>query len=432
MNVFEQRVVHALGPVSGMLVAGISGGADSVALLRVLHASGHPLLAVTCDFHLRGDESTADRRFVADLCRRLGVECIEADMDVEGYISLHGGSVEMACRELRYDLFRRLKTERGASRIAVAHNADDNIETLFLNLMRGAGVEGLKGMVADTGEIIRPLLNVSRTEIEEYLNSIGQEWRTDSTNLEDHYRRNFIRNRVLPLLEERWPEVRRSIMLTQRNLRGEAAVVNKAVTPDRADMLDWDRIAGCGDPRTAIRRFLNPYGPSASQIDEMTAVAVRRLSGRVWTIGDIEVHSERDGLHIVGQNDMMIPEYHWIKVPNNPEMVARMKACRNHSICFLPSGPDSYSFRHVQTGDRISPLGMRGSRLVSDILQEAHLTRRQRRETVVLTDNGGGIIWIDGLKRSRLHLITPATPEIHIVARDNALLQPFIADCEMA
>lgn len=416
---FETAVRHAVSGISGEIIAGVSGGADSTAMLRALTAVGTKVHVVTCDFHLRGDESTRDRRFVISLCRDLGVDVTEADMDVPAYMRTHGVSVEMACRDLRYDLFRQLLRDSGAARIAVAHNADDNIETLMLNLMRTTGIEGLRGMLPDTGEIIRPLLSLSRRDIEDYLHEIGQDFVTDTTNLTDDYRRNFIRNRVLPLLEKRFPNARRSIAATQRNLRGEAAVIARAVRPKSDNVLTWEEIRECGDAMTAIQRFAAPPGANASQIEEMTALSRNPLPGRVWHLRHADICSERDGLHIVPANeDADMPEYRWFRLRNIPEVQSLMRSMRRPTACFLPQGSSHYTLRFVRPGDRIAPLGMRGTSAASDIMKDAKLTQEQKRRTVALTDADGEIIWIDGLKRSRRHLIDDDAQFIYAVTAD--------------
>ena len=147
------------------LIVGVSGGADSMALLHCLQAAGLDILAVHCNFHLRGDESNRDMEFVKEYCKseRIALQVIE--FDVDEFRRLNGGSVEMACRDLRYNKFRELMQQTGSDRIAVAHNADDQAETLLLNLMRGAGVSGLRAMKHDTGFVVRPLLDYSRSEI---------------------------------------------------------------------------------------------------------------------------------------------------------------------------------------------------------------------------------------------------------------------------
>ena len=128
-----------------VLVA-LSGGADSVALMRVLIGLGYNCRAAHCNFHLRGDESNRDERFVTELCQNLGTHLTVKHFDVPAYMNEHGVSMEMACRELRYAWFEELRQEYGCSCIAVAHHNDDNIETFFLNALRGTGISGLTGM----------------------------------------------------------------------------------------------------------------------------------------------------------------------------------------------------------------------------------------------------------------------------------------------
>ena len=166
-NVFIEKVAkfieshHILSPNEAYLVA-VSGGADSVVLLRVMLALGFSCKVAHCNFHLRGEESLRDERFVTALCRDLGVECIVTHFDVPAYERKHGVSTEMACRELRYAWFRELMREHSLDAVVVAHHSDDNVETLFLNLMRGSGIAGLTAMRPVSGDVRRPLLGVSR------------------------------------------------------------------------------------------------------------------------------------------------------------------------------------------------------------------------------------------------------------------------------
>ena len=183
------------------ILVALSGGADSVALLRALHEAGCHSHAAHCNFHLRGDESMRDEQFVRDLCARLEIPLTVKDFDVAAWQQAHGGSVEMACRELRYAWFEQERERLQCSVIAVAHHADDQIETFFLNLLRGTGIKGLTGMSRLSGHIWRPLLVVSRQDILDYLFEIGQGYVTDSTNAQNDYRRNRLRNIVLPIVE---------------------------------------------------------------------------------------------------------------------------------------------------------------------------------------------------------------------------------------
>ncbi|MBR6285761.1 MAG: tRNA lysidine(34) synthetase TilS, partial [Bacteroidaceae bacterium] len=153
-----------IGPGDKVVVA-LSGGADSVCLLRLLSRMGYRLIAAHCNFHLRGEESSRDEQFVRALCRRMGIELFVAQFDTRAYASERHVSIEMAARELRYEWFERLRTEQGAACVAVAHHEDDVAETVLLNLVRGTGVQGVSGMSYKNGAIIRPMLDVSRKDI---------------------------------------------------------------------------------------------------------------------------------------------------------------------------------------------------------------------------------------------------------------------------
>ena len=193
---------HQLLADDARVLVALSGGADSVALLRILLSLEYRCHAVHCNFHLRGEESDRDERFVTALCHTLGVECEVVHYDTLGYAAEHKVSVEMAARELRYRDFERLRQAHDLDAIAVAHHQDDAVETLLLNLIRGAGINGLTGMKVRNGHVVRPLLCLTRDEIINYLSHIGQSYVTDSTNLTDMYARNKVRLQLLPLMEQ--------------------------------------------------------------------------------------------------------------------------------------------------------------------------------------------------------------------------------------
>lgn len=283
------------------IVATVSGGADSVALLSALAACRElEVTALHCNFHLRGEESMRDQRSVEELCRRLGVELLIKDFDTEGYIAANPGiSTEMACRELRYEWFRETASTLGADRIATGHNADDNIETLLLNLFRGSGVTGLKGMLPDTGEIWHPLLEIHRSEILEYLENKGIGYVTDSTNLSSDYRRNFLRNDVLPMLRTRWAGLDKALDRSMRLLRDDNAIVTEAIAKaldEAKEGLSTDTVMEFPAPELLVRRFIEPAGPftttAAEVIDAMKAA---KPHARRWQLrnGIIELRNKK-------------------------------------------------------------------------------------------------------------------------------------------
>lgn len=401
--------------VKGVLVA-VSGGADSVALLRACHRGGECLgiriEVVNCNFHLRGEESMRDSLFVAKLCSGLGIRLHSLDYDVGKYMAEHPDvSTEMACRELRYADFHRIAKKRGLDRIAVAHNADDDIETMMLNMLRGSGCRGLKGMESDNGKIIRPLLSVSRAEIENYLKEIGQDFVTDSSNLTSDYRRNFIRREVLPLLEQKWPGARKSLGRTVGILKEDAAIVENYYN-DKLRLLTMDDgsldVYSDGVTVGTILRFIQRFGGNAEMAEEILIASKRQFSERYWKLGNnFKAILERDRLVI--SEDTIDAEFtlEWNEIGMDEETFRIIMSNRDHNIAYLSNGPETYELRKPQAGDRMSPLGMMGTRLVSDIINDAKLDRKTKSKIRLLVRKSDGkIIWIPGLKRSRHDLIS--------------------------
>lgn len=204
------------------VLVGLSGGADSVALLGVLVRLGYPCIALHCNFHLRGEESDRDEAFACEFAESLEVPFHKIDFDTISYAGERHLSIEMAARELRYAWFEEMRERLGGQATAVAHHRDDNVETVLMNLIRGTGIRGMSGIRPRNGFIVRPLLCVSREDILAWLADQGYAYMVDSTNLSDAYTRNFIRLNVLPILEEINPSagipshVPPSIFLPQR------------------------------------------------------------------------------------------------------------------------------------------------------------------------------------------------------------------------
>ena len=284
-----------------VLVA-LSGGADSVALFCVLKQLGYALSAVHCNFHLRGAESDRDETFVRDLCRKEHVPLEVVHFDTIAYAARHKMSIEMAARELRYEAFETLRREQGAEAIAVAHHRDDSVETLLLNLIRGTGINGLKGIRPRNGYVIRPLLAVSRQDITDYLERIGQAYVTDSTNLHDDYTRNKVRLNILPLMEQINPSVKDSLTETAARLNEVAILYNKVMKaetqcisthlPDGTLHIDQTKWQASDTPKSLLYELLSPYGFRPAQIDDI-CLSARHTPGRRFRSATHEVLSDR-------------------------------------------------------------------------------------------------------------------------------------------
>lgn len=425
-----QRKVQNFIAENGLLepgakvLAGVSGGADSTALLLVLKGLGYSCIAVHCNFHLRGSESDRDQQFVCDLCGRLGVQLELCSYDTERYAREHKISIEMAARELRYADFERIRVETGAQAICIAHHRDDSVETVLLNLMRGTGIRGLGGIKPRNGYIVRPFLCVSRQDIEAWLKSQGQEYVTDSTNLETDYTRNRIRLQILPLMRQACPGADAAIDRTSAHIRQALEFYEESVSKVKAaavTMCDY----GCDidirklmsldsngtghlKARAVLYEILSDYGFSESLVMQVFAAAQGK-SGRRFNAGNHTLFTDRGKL-LVRRNDdcgyvqdMELEDGLDVPLPdgrlNFRFAPGNAPVSREPNVATLDAGlvGSSLQIRNVRTGDSFHPFGMKGRRLLSDFMTDLKFSVPQKRRQLVLTC-GNDILWVIGLR----------------------------------
>ena len=400
-----------------VLVA-LSGGADSVALLRALLAAGYRCHAAHCNFHLRGEESMRDERFVRDLCQRLDVPLSVKDFDVAAWQQEHGGSVEMACRELRYAWFGQELERLGCTRIAVAHHADDQIETFFLNLLRGSGLKGLAGMQRENGNIWRPMLNVTRAQVLDYLDSIGQDYVTDSTNLQNDFRRNRLRNVILPVIEHEFPEAKERIHKTMQNLASDLDLLEWLVTDQRLDMpyIDIQDIIDHPYADALLYHHIRELGFNRDQCRQAIEAARKGHCGRQFAADKYLLVVNRKTFQIIEQYDepweseipfdvtagtnspISITAYRG-NTPFSPRMcINGMRVAFNTQLLDCKH----IVLRHWRRGDRFQPFGMKGTKLVSDLFNDMKLDYDDKKRAWLL-EADGEIIWVVGLRSSALY-----------------------------
>lgn len=403
-----------------MLVA-LSGGADSVALLRVLMEAGYDCRAAHCNFHLRGEESMRDERFVRDLCQRLNVPLAVKDFDVAAWQREHGGSTEMACRELRYAWFEQERQRQGCGLIAVAHHSDDQVETFFLNLLRGTGIRGLAGMQRLSGNIWRPLLDVSRSDILTYLSTIGQDYVTDSTNSENDYRRNQLRNLVLPAFEQQFPQAHERIHDTMGNLRDDLDLLTSLVNEILPDQFHLRIVALCSHPEatTLLYHRIRQMGFNREQCQQAIEAARKGHSGRQFMGKGYIMHVNRQSLDIeatqetqpveipVNLNSNLLSPVH-VTISRNNAPFSPMMCDGKHTVAFNTELLDCQRIvlRHWRQGDRIRPFGMQGSKLISDLFADLKLDHADKRDTWLL-EADGDILWVLGHRASALFPVKP-------------------------
>ena len=393
-----------------LYLVALSGGADSVCLLRCLKALGYHLEAIHCNFRLRGEESDRDELFCQELCRKLDVPLHLAHFDTRSYARLHHVSIEMAARELRYAHFKNLYKDMSAGGVCVGHHQEDSVETILINLVRSTGIHGLTGIAPENDCVYRPLLCVSRKEITDYLHTIQQNYITDSTNLVADVQRNKMRLEVIPLLESVNPAAQQNILQTALRLADVVSILD-----------GWMEQVARWKPRGPYWYFplkevtheyvlwylLKNYHFSSKQVDNIYANR-NNGSGRVWISKTHELLIDRGQLVLAQRNDepqktIIIPEpgvYRYdatlkvrLSVTTAPTSVQTVKDKRCAYMDF-----DKASFplvlRPVQPADRFQPFGMKGTKLLSDYMTDRKMSLFEKRRQQVLTDHQGHILWV--------------------------------------
>ena len=429
--------------VDALYLVALSGGADSVALLLCLKELGYRVEAVHCNFQLRGEESRRDERFCEELCQRENIPLHKVHFDTQSYADLHKVSIEMAARELRYHYFFQLKEALNAEGICVGHHKEDSVETILINLVRGTGLSGLMGIRPRKNDIIRPLLCVTRQEIEDYLHRHASTFVTDSTNLVDDVVRNKIRLNVLPQLTEINPSVTEAILTTANHLSDVEAIVQESLKEalekavhffysessvsqsslsKHPFQLDLTIVRAFPSPAYLLFYILKPLGFSSSQIAEMVS-HLDGQTGQLWYSSTHELTHDRGFFMVLPREE---GEPRTLVIPETGRYVYdEQLSLRLTERTLAPSSTVSFSknptivdldassirfpltLRRVAEGDRFTPLGMRGSQLVSDFLTNIKRNRFEKRNQLVLLDATGTILWVLGLRINDHFKLTP-------------------------
>lgn len=419
-------------------IVALSGGADSVCLMRVLLKLGYHIHAAHCNFHLRGEESNRDEAFCKELCRQYGLEIHIAHFDTKTYAAIHKKSIEMAARELRYNYFEQLRVAIQAKEIVIAHHRDDSVETVLINLIRGTGIQGMQGIKPRNGHIIRPLLCVNRQEIIDFMTILSQPYITDSSNLVDDVMRNKVRLNLIPLLKSINPAAVENIARTAQNIQEATKITDHAINTCIAQCLTEDDgyvsfdkrdIMSQISPEMVLFAILSKYNFSPQQIMQIYT-NINVPSGRIWTSATHILASDREKFiigPIVETNDNDI----YITITENGTYIynrcknsatdSTPRNCDNKIIVrterrtsdFIPSrdrlhatlDADRVKFpltvRRTRTGDRFFPFGMTGSKLVSDYLTDRKRNYFQRKNQIVVEDANEQIIWLVGERTSQ-------------------------------
>ena len=423
---------HQLLTQHGRIIVGVSGGTDSVVMLHVLMSLGYDCVIAHCNFHLRMAESDRDELFVRDLAKELKVPYYSVDFETTKYAEEHKISIEMAARDLRYAWFYELLYNHDAQAIAVAHHADDSIETMLMNLVRGTGLKGLTGIQPRNHKVVRPLLCCNRLELETYLVRFDLDHIEDSTNASVDYQRNKFRNEVLPLLAEINPSVRQTLYDSLERFEGIWAIYQQSIDAMKQLIvrngpglvkMDIDAIKIQEHIPTLMYELLHPYGFGPAVIEQVTG-QLDGESGKVFFSETYRLIKDRKYLLIskIDDNpaqDFMITEDETViefpfllkinKQPVTPDFEVSKEITRIHVDASRLTYP--LVLRRWKEGDTFFPFGMKQRKKVSDFFIDNKLSLFEKEHSWILVSNNE-IVWIVGQRLDNRFCVTNETMEV--------------------
>ncbi|MDD3478975.1 MAG: tRNA lysidine(34) synthetase TilS [Paludibacteraceae bacterium] len=396
------------------LLVAVSGGIDSVVLLDVLVHLGYKCVVAHCNFHLRGQESDDDMTFVAQLAAHYQVPLQTIHFDTTNIAQERKISIEMAARELRYTWFKELLKSEQCGAVAIAHHANDAVETFFVNLARGTGIRGLLGIQATNEFIIRPLLHCKRSQIETYAREHGLNFRTDSTNNETVYVRNKIRHQIIPPFQEINPSFTDTMCRNIENLSDVAEIYSYFIKDLRTKLcheekgitqISIEQLQVLPAFKTILFELLQPYNFNSATVDSIIQ-SLDGLSGKEFYSTTHRVIINRTLLEIeainVIDNDVYTIDNGSCAITNPIELTFERvdgipEIKKDKQCAYLDADKVIFPLvlRHWQQGDSFVPFGMKQSKKVSDFFIDEKISRSLKDKLWILTSQND-IIWIVG------------------------------------
>lgn len=409
---------HELFNKSDQLALAISGGRDSVAMAHILNLWKVPFILVHCNFGLRGEASDKDEEFVLTLAAKLSYCQGCFTKSFKNHFKESAANVQEKARTLRYAYFDTLYERGYFTKLITAHHKDDSIETFFINLYRSSGIKGLTGIDAKRNYIIRPFLSVSRKEIDQFIQQNNIDYREDESNAESKYLRNKLRNRVLPSIVSLLPDFRERLEKSLSILNEEEFLlrtlltkhIEKVVTETKNGdvLIAKSELISFPQSTALLYQILNSYGFNHSQCEQISASLSN--NGALFKTEDYQLVVEDKRLFLTS-NKRLIDDC--LTINNVGEFVLNDKkisisltespqlSTHTNQECVCLSSTDfPLKLRLWQNGDRMNPLGMKGTKLVSDILTDLKVNRLEKQSTLVLLSANEQIIWLVGYRIS--------------------------------
>lgn len=411
----------------------VSGGIDSMLMLWLFNNAKLKFAVANINFNLRGEEADLDSQLVIDFCKKNQIKIFHKAFDTTTYAQEHKISIQMAARDIRYQWFEELANENSFDYIPIAHHLDDQSETFFINLIRGTGVAGLHGLARNKNRIIRPLMFCNRVEISKFVEINKIPFREDSSNASDKYQRNYIRHHILPEFYHLQDNFSKKLNTTTEYISELEAYANVFLEKEAANLklesndglfkLNINTILEHPQPRLICYYILSEFGFSSSHIEDLIALIKNENSGKSIHNNDYNIQIERSEIILKansGENietEIFIKSYedaNWKKFgitvfENNNDNYKIV----NQNLAFLDMDKIKFplQIRNWRQGDSFQPLGMKGTKKISDYFIDNKFSQNQKENTLLLCDEDR-IIWIIGHRISNRYSITSNTNKI--------------------
>lgn len=429
---------HQLFNADEPILLAVSGGKDSALMVQLFKLAGYRFSIAHCNFNLRANEAQRDEAFVKLLANEMQVPFHVAHFDTQAFAMQHKMSIQMAARQLRYQWFEKLRSEHGYQYIALAHHQNDSIETLLLNLVRGTGIGGLHGILPKRENLIRPLLFLSRQQIDQLVDENQIAYVEDSSNQSSKYARNKIRLQVVPHLRDINPSLEETFAQNITRFAQTEILLQQVVAQTRKKIFSEidgsftvaiEAVAQLNPQQLLMFELLKPYHFTNTLIDEILASLnkhsgtsfysqTHRLTvdrGKLIISKLEEINAEVFQLH--GSGILPIAHQRHIKLSFSDELkfiVAKEIACVNADMLIFP-----LIVRYKQPGDKFMPLGMKSFKKLSDFFIDEKVPLPQKQKIPLLINGNGEIIWVAGLRQDERYKLDATTKKVAIFEISN-------------
>jgi tRNA(Ile)-lysidine synthase len=414
------------------ILLGVSGGKDSVLMAQLFKLAGFSFSIAHCNFNLRADESQRDEAFVKLLAQELQVPYHVTHFDTEGFAQQHKISIQMAARQLRYHWFEETRLRHKYQYIAVAHHQNDAIETVLLNLVRGTGISGMHGILPKRGSLIRPLLFLSRLQIDQIVDENQLPYVEDSSNESSKYARNKIRLQVVPLLRDINPNLEHTFEKNITRFKELELLLQQAVKQvfnhvrrDENGLLriSIEDVRRLSPKKLLFYELLKPFHFAEAVVDEIL-LSLEKLSGTSFyspthrltidrselILSPINLNEELRYLH--GEGVLQLNDQQSVSLSFTN--VLTLKPDKNFAYIDADLLIFPLVIRYRQNGDRFKPLGMKSFKKLSDFFVDEKVPLPVKDRTPLLINGNGEIVWVVGMRQDERYKLSATTKKVAI------------------